>query len=76
VLPPPVFTSIQWQGSNVSLTFTTTSNRLHAVERSDTLFYNSWHTFTSDIPSGSGTAIVTDRATNATQGFYRVRLVP
>jgi spore coat protein A len=76
VLPPPVFTSIQWQGSNVSLTFTTTSNRLHAVERNDTLVSNSWNTLTSGIPSGSGTATVTDPETNAAQGFYRVRLLP
>ncbi len=76
VLPPPVLTSIQWQASNVSLTFTTTSNRLHAVERSDTLLSNSWSTLTSGIPSGSGTATVTDTdSTNLTQ-FYRVRLLP
>jgi spore coat protein A len=77
VLPRPVFTSIQWQGSNVSLTFTTTSNRLHAVERNDILVSNSWSAFTSDIPSGSGTATVSDPdAPNAAQRFYRVRLLP
>jgi FtsP/CotA-like multicopper oxidase with cupredoxin domain len=76
VLPPPVFTSVLWQGSNVSLTFTTTSNRLHAVERTHTLNSDSWNTLTSDVPSGGGTATVTDPVTNTAQGFYRVRLLP
>jgi hypothetical protein len=75
-LPPPVFTSIQWQGSNVSLTFTTTSNRLHAVERNDTLVPNSWSTFTSGIPGNGSNATVSDPESNAAQGFYRVRLLP
>jgi spore coat protein A len=77
VLPPPVFTSIQWLGTNVSLTFTTTSNRLHAVERNNDLLSGGWNTFTNGILGNGGTVTVIDpNAGNAPQRFYRVRLSP
>jgi len=77
VLPPPVFTSIQWLGTNVSLTFTTTSNRLHAVERNDELLSGSWNTFTNGIPGNGGLVTVIDpNAADTQQRFYRVRLAP
>jgi len=77
VLPPPIFTSIQWQGSNLSLTFTTTSNRLHALERSSSLLSGSWDTFTNNILGDGASRTITDtEAGSSPQQFYRVRLTP
>jgi hypothetical protein len=77
VLPPPVLTSIQLLGSNVRLTLTTTSNRLHAVERATNLESAIWNTFTNNIPGdGSSTTITDTPSIGSPQLFYRVRLAP
>jgi spore coat protein A len=77
VLPPPIFTSIQLLGSSVSLTLTTTSNRLHALERSTNFLSDSWNTFTNNIlGDGSSTTITDTQGGISSQQFYRIRLSP
>jgi spore coat protein A len=77
ILPPPAFTSIKWLGSHASLTFTTTSNRVHAVERNDDLSSLEWKTVTNGIPGDGGIVTVIDPyAANSGHRFYRVRLNP
>jgi FtsP/CotA-like multicopper oxidase with cupredoxin domain len=77
VLPPPVVTSIQLLGSNVSLTFTTTSNRFHALERTTNLLSGSWNTITNNIlGDGSSMTIGDTQAADSSQQFYRIRLAP
>jgi hypothetical protein len=75
VLPPPVFTSIQLLGSSVSLTLTTTSNRLHALERSTNFLSASWDTVTNNILGDGLSTTITDTQAQDSQ-FYRVRLSP
>jgi spore coat protein A len=77
VVPPPLMTAAQISGTNVQVTFRTTTNRLHFVQRRDNVATGAWFDFTNNIP-GTGTNATVIDSGGATQSnrFYRVGLSP
>jgi spore coat protein A len=77
VVPPPRITAIQLSGPNVQVSFSTTSNRLHFVERRDDLLTGSWSMLTNNIAGDGGIKTVTDPGAAALpKRYYRVGLHP
>jgi lysophospholipase L1-like esterase len=74
---PPKFTSITVAGTNVTLNFSTASNQLYLVERSDDLNVGLWATLATNFPGNGGiTALTTNVPFGSPKGFYRVRQLP
>jgi spore coat protein A len=77
VVLPPMFTEIQRLGSDIRLNFTSTTNRLHYVQRRDDLISGSWANFTNNILGNGGNKTVTDPGAAAQpKRFYRIGLSP
>jgi spore coat protein A len=77
VVLPPVFTDIRRSGSNVILSFRTTTNWLHFLERRNSLSTGNWTLFTSGIPALGPTGTVIDPWCGpGTNRFYRLGIVP
>jgi hypothetical protein len=70
-------TGIELAGSNVTVSFTTLSNRQLAVDTATNLTGNTWGTVTSGVMGTGGILQVIDPggASNS-QRFYRARIVP
>jgi lysophospholipase L1-like esterase len=78
VLPVlPRFTAITLAGTNVTLKFSTVSNQLYLVERSDDLVAGSWTAVTNNL-AGNGALVTLTNAVpfNSSKRFYRVRQLP
>ena len=70
-------TTTQLVGSNVIISFTTTSNEFYRVDRSDDLGVNQWVTVADHVPGTGGVVQVTDVAgASHPSRFYRIALLP
>ncbi|MDB6064476.1 MAG: hypothetical protein JWR26_684 [Pedosphaera sp.] len=72
---PPVITSIQVNGLQVSLTWTAIAGRTYRVQYKTNILAD-WTDFPGDIPATSPTAGKTDPSALDLQRFYRVILLP
>jgi hypothetical protein len=73
----PNFTAIQMAGTNVTMKFSTASNQLYRVERSDDLASGSWVVVTNNLSGNGGQVSVTNPVSAGwPKRFYRVRQLP
>ena len=73
----PKFTALTLAGTNVTLKFSTVTNQLYLVERSDDLAAGSWTMVTSNLPGNGALVTVTNSVPlNSSKRFYRVRQLP
>ena len=72
-----LITSVAASGSNFVFSFTSATNKLYRVERTDDLVTGPWSTLTNNITGTGGLMQFVDVGTiGVTQRFYRVRLLP
>ena len=77
VVLPPLMLGAQKAGADINVTFRTTPNRRHFLDRRDNVAAGSWSTVRTNIPGTATNVTVTDPGAAARmRGFYRVGLEP
>jgi len=74
--PRPVFTGIAIANGNVTLTWTSVSNRTYEVESNTNLNSNTWDPLVPLVTASSNSATYTETFSDNPQRFYRVKLLP
>jgi uncharacterized repeat protein (TIGR01451 family) len=69
--------SVALSGTNAQVSFSSVTNKLYRVERSDDLSSGSWSTVSNNVPGTGASVMITDfGADTSTQRAYWVRLLP